>query len=387
MDPAPRELAPGGPGATGAPLIDKILSSSDLAGAVFAHLAPRDVLGLRAACRGAKAAVAGHAWGSPTAAHSWAWSPRPPLDVRVQAAAEFGDGFDGAYLTALMPPPPPAADVSGGDAAAALARWRACFPHARGVVVRDDSPPHSAVTNADVAPLAAGVGGGQLVRLGLVMCHGLTDAALVPFSSSRLTALTLVWMPTLTGACWAGLAERLRSVTTHGTGPVTDAHLPALSSCTHVALGSGAAVSDVGVAAHLAQKVTHLSLDVAGCPDFDGSCLLSCTRLVDLRLYNGDTDELEGFVPITFWRGRWCRTRWRAARAAWPPWRWSAWTAATRCLPLAVVAAGCRRCAARRCAGCRRSRTPRFRRAPRRAWRSWWRRAATNSSAAPAWAA
>jgi hypothetical protein len=64
MDAAPRGLAPGGPGATGAPLVDCVLAVPDLAGVVLSHLAPRDVVGLRASCKGAAAAVAGHAWES-----------------------------------------------------------------------------------------------------------------------------------------------------------------------------------------------------------------------------------------------------------------------------------------------------------------------------------
>jgi hypothetical protein len=62
MDAAPRGLAPGGPGATGSPLVDWILPDAGLAAAVFAYLAPRDVLGLRVACAGASAAVAAHPW-------------------------------------------------------------------------------------------------------------------------------------------------------------------------------------------------------------------------------------------------------------------------------------------------------------------------------------
>jgi hypothetical protein len=137
-----------------------------------------------------------------------------------------------------------------------------------------------AITDADVAALAAG--GGQLTRLGLVGCAALTDAALAPFCG--LASLALTRTPLVTGACWAGLAGRLRSVATDGTGPVTDAHLAALTSCTHVSLGAGAAVTDAGVAAHLAPRVTHHGVVFTESASFDGSCLRACTRLVALEL-------------------------------------------------------------------------------------------------------
>jgi hypothetical protein len=288
MDPAPRGLAPSGPGAKGAPLLDWILADPGLAGAVFDLLAPADVRGLRASCRGAKAAVAGHGWESPAAAQSWAWTPLPPLGDRIRAAAESGDEDD-AFIRPQVPPEPQL-DVSGGRAA--LARWRACFPRARGVVVGDNShQDDDAIADADVAALAAG---GQLVRLGLSNCDGLTDAALAPLT--HLTSLAVAWTPSLTGACWAGLAGRLRSVETFELS-VTDAHLPALSGCSHVTLGEGAAVTDGGVAAHLAGRVTHLSLDVTECRPFDGSCLRACARLVALQLVNTSHGRERELVP------------------------------------------------------------------------------------------
>jgi hypothetical protein len=284
MDAAPRGLAPGGPGATGAPLLDWILCDPGLAAAVFAHLAPRDVRGLRAACAGGRAAVAGHAWESTVAASSWAFSAvlaQPPLDDNRTVANE-GRDFAGTLFPVPSQPPIPPHDVFGGRAA--LARWRACFPRARGVVLdsrRVWDGADTDVTDADVAALAAGCS--QLAQLGFVRCgYSLTDAVLAPFSG--LTTLLVSWTPSLTGACWAGLAGRLRSVTMTDTGPVTDAHLPALAGCTHVCLGRGAAVSDAGIAAHLSRRLTHQSLYLDGCPDFDGSCLRACTRLVDLRL-------------------------------------------------------------------------------------------------------
>jgi hypothetical protein len=102
--------------------------------------------------------------------------------------------------------------------------------------------------------------------------------------------------PTLNGACWAGLAGQLRSVTTDGTGPFTDAHLPALAGCSHVSLGVGAAVTDAGVAAHLSGRVSHLRLDLTRCAGFDGSCLRGCARLVDLRL--ATHGENSAVVPL-----------------------------------------------------------------------------------------
>jgi hypothetical protein len=292
MDAAPRGLAPGGPGATGAPLLDWILCDPGLAASLLSHLAPRDVLGLRASCKAACAAVAAPPWES-AAVRAWSHSyfVPPPLDVSVRAAAESSGDFVGLVSSHLTPP---YTDVFGGRAA--LARWRACFPRARSVVVSDicrqDDP--GEVTDGGVAALAAVAGSGsQLTRLGLRRCDGLAGAALA--ACTRLTSLA-VTDTALTGACWAGLAGRLRSVTTDATGPVTDAHLPALARCTHVSLGMGAAVSDAGVAAHLSRQVTHLSLDVSRCAGFDGSGLRSATRLVGLRLTTGEEVDPTGVL-------------------------------------------------------------------------------------------
>jgi hypothetical protein len=293
MDAAPRGLAPGGPGATGVPLLDCILADPGLAGAVFGHLAPADVLGLRASCTGGRAAVAGHAWGSAVAAaHAWAWSPLPPPGAGIREAAESGNEWDESFSPSQLAATEQH-DVSGGRAA--LARWRACYPHARSVVVRGarGQDGAAAVTDADVAALAAG---DTVTRLGLVGCRALTDAALAPFI--RLASLALMAMPHLSGACWGGLTGRLRSVTTSGTGAVTDAHLVALSGCTHVRLGAGTAVTDAGVAAHLAARVTHLSLDVTECRTFDGSGLRACRRLVALRLANDIPYFIDGVEDV-----------------------------------------------------------------------------------------
>jgi hypothetical protein len=288
MDAAPRGLAPGGPGATGAPLVDWILCDPGLAGAVLGHLVPRDVRELREACRAAKAAVADHAW-DPLNDHACTWPTLPRLGDRIRAATESG-GEDDVFASGLPVLPPPRRAVRGTDA---LARWRACFPRARSMVMCN--PRRHAHRNrhaADVVTAAAvaalGGGGAQpLERLGLVGCRRLTDAALAPLTG--LTSLSLWDTPLLTGACWAGLAGRLRSVATDDVS-VTDAHLPALAGCTHVALGAGAALTDDGIAAHLSQWVTHLRLHVGGCPGFDGSGLRSCARLVALQLVS-NTDK------------------------------------------------------------------------------------------------
>jgi hypothetical protein len=275
MDAAPRGLAPSGPGATGAPLLDWILCDPGLAASVLGHLAPADVRGLRASCKAACAAVAGHAWDSPAATaavHAWAWPP-PSLGARVRAAAEGGNALVACYS---RPPPPPPEHHSVAGGAAAVARWRACFPAAHGVVVLDRRSVHdaAAVSDADVAALAAG--GGQLTRLGLVGCARLADGALAPLTG--LTSLALERTPSLSGACWGGgLAGRLRSVTTAGV-PVTDGHLPALGGCTHVDLGDGACVSDAGVAAHLSAQVSHLGLDVTAEGEGKGAGPLSAKR-------------------------------------------------------------------------------------------------------------
>jgi hypothetical protein len=250
---------------------------------VLSHLAPRDVVGLRASCTDARAAVAGHAWESAAAAHAWEWAlPPPPLGARIGAAAVSGDDSDAAILPRDPRPPRLHHDVAGGRAV--LARWRVCFPQARSVVVYDGSvsdDPHPQLTDADMAALAAG---SQITRLGLLRCCNLTGAALAPFT--QLTSLVLQDSRFVVDASWAAWAGRLRAVSISDSGWFTDAHLAALSGCTHVDLGSGSTFSDAGIAAHLSGRVTHLNLDVTKCDSFDGSGLRGCARLVDLRLRN-----------------------------------------------------------------------------------------------------
>jgi hypothetical protein len=96
MDAAPRGLAPSGPGATGVPLLDFILADPGLAGAVFAHLAPRDVRGLREACRGGRDAVAAHPWDC-AADHAWAPPLELPLGARIAAYLQFEIRIGVAY--------------------------------------------------------------------------------------------------------------------------------------------------------------------------------------------------------------------------------------------------------------------------------------------------
>lgn len=63
MDPlAPRGLIPAGPGATGSPLVDWVLSDENLAGEVLLHLTPLDMLALRAACCATRNVVTGSYW-------------------------------------------------------------------------------------------------------------------------------------------------------------------------------------------------------------------------------------------------------------------------------------------------------------------------------------
>jgi hypothetical protein len=213
MDAAPRGLAPGGPGATGAPLVDWILADPGLAGAVFSHLSTRDVLGLRAASKAARDVVAGHAWGS-AAAHTWEFSQplsQTPLGDRIRAAAEHRPSFSFSSSLLFLTYADRLPDCDVTFSPAALWRWRACFPLAHSVAVRDSrrgGDDDASLTDADVAALTA-ASGGVLARLCLEECYGLTDAAFVP--PNGLTALRINSC-SLSGACWAGLAGRLRSV-------------------------------------------------------------------------------------------------------------------------------------------------------------------------------
>jgi hypothetical protein len=76
-----------------------VLCDPGLAATVFDHLLPRDVRGLRASCKGAAAAVAGHAWESAAAPAAWAGSPHEAslwsLRDRILAAGGDFDWFGG----------------------------------------------------------------------------------------------------------------------------------------------------------------------------------------------------------------------------------------------------------------------------------------------------
>jgi hypothetical protein len=159
MELVPRGLALAGPGATGVPLLDCILCDPGLAGVLFSHLAPADVLGLRASCKAACAAVAEHAWDG------------VPLDLCDPRFIGSGGSlccssdvqFNRNYV------------VNGR---AALHHWRACFPAARAVVSRRGIPGDEPVIDADIEPLAG------VTRFGLQSFGGnvapvLADDALV----------------------------------------------------------------------------------------------------------------------------------------------------------------------------------------------------------------
>jgi hypothetical protein len=272
MDPAPRGLAP--PGApTGAPLLDEVLSVPGLASAVLSHLAPADVVGLRASCRAAAAAVAGHGWDAPAPGR---WAP----------AADY---YYASYL------------VTGRRA---LQRWRAAFPRARvltlcgaGRLDGDDD-----VTDADVATLA---GLASLTLAGSAVGAALSDACLAPLAGpGGLTALAVDDVPALSGRALAPFAQRAAAAAGGGrplqrlswvrSGRLVDGDLAACAGATHVALaGRGVAVTDAGLAAHVAPSVAVLHVEDleqdggeggGGGERVTGACLRGCARLEEVVL-------------------------------------------------------------------------------------------------------
>jgi hypothetical protein len=284
MDPPAlnRGLAPGGPGATGSSLVDWMLADPGLARLLLANLAPRDVLGLRAACRAAQEAVAAQPW----------FVQLPLRWMRVEGRSASDRGFV----------------VTG---ARALRAWRACFPAALSLVVdvsardggdgdddgNDDDDADDdvdfvddddAVTDAVVAAHCAG----SVTHLALLGCAALTDACLAPLAA-QLTAVELSRAPHLTGACIAPLT-RLTRVAAGAVGDVTDAHLAPLARAEFVVVNWANAVTDAGLDEHLAADdgrcLRELELLVCDA-GFTGAGLARFTRLehVDLRgNTNGD---------------------------------------------------------------------------------------------------
>jgi hypothetical protein len=256
---APPALAPRGPGATGAPLLDWVLCDPGLAAAVYAHLEPTDVLGLRVACKAACASVAGHAWDTTPPALQQSWTN----------SFTNHRGFDVTGRTALR-------------------RWRACFPAARLAIVNrartQSRYAHSdEVTDADLAAHCAGVPVVSLWGLTRV-----TDAALAALSP---VVLLLCDLPSVTGAGWAHMtalqqlsACRIGFVDEDGDyDAITDAHFAALAACTHMSLEAVGMVTDACVA-HL-RAVRHLDLEITDGARFTGAGLATCGALVVLWLH------------------------------------------------------------------------------------------------------
>jgi hypothetical protein len=263
MELVPRGLAPGGPGATGVPLLDWILSDPGLASVVFSHLVPGDVLGLRAASKAACAAVAGHAWDMNL----------PKLyDIHSSGTLHVpgNDLFHRSFR------------VTGR---AALRRWRACFPAARTVVVHCYTRGYEPVTDADIATLAG------VTRLGLEGTGELTDECLAPLTTLRDLSLKFSM---LTGAA---LRRSLQATTAAGSPPFQlgsfhSSHngrmwlqidaLPALSHATHVTLDAPNDVTDAVISTHF-QHLLRFDLTICH-PGFDGSGLRASPDLRALRL-------------------------------------------------------------------------------------------------------
>lgn len=259
MDPhsPPAGLPPaaglGAPPTACCPLVDWVLPNPDVCGVVLKHLAPADVLGLRAACKAARAAAADHPWDEPP--------PRPSADATSWWKR-------------------PARYTVAGRAA--LSRWRACFPAARRVVVRGGRVGLDDVTDADVAALTG------VRTLVLVDCNAITDAALAGLT--RVTALSVDNCPHLGGAAWAHL-PRLAYLSHVCSGPVSDAHLAALAGARSMRLrGTGVRVTDAGLAEHLGARgaLTHLDLTLfnhgRAAASLTGAGLAGCAHLEVLIL-------------------------------------------------------------------------------------------------------
>jgi hypothetical protein len=253
MDAPPPGLVPVGAAAGGSLLVDVVLLHPDLAGVVLSHLTPRDVTGLRASCRAAKAAVTAHPWDAPL--------PSPT------------DGASTVYRQYSNNPRSRAFTLVGRRQ---VARWRACFPAARCAAAAGTVHPDFSVPDDNMAMLAG------VARLGLLKCDALTDAALVPHVP-HLRELVVVEMP-LSAAALARLTRLTRFVAVK-CPDVTDALLgPLARCCTHVTLREGHAVTSEGVAAHLSQRVTHLDLTLTPSALTGAAGLARCTALQSLAV-------------------------------------------------------------------------------------------------------
>jgi hypothetical protein len=271
--PAPRSLAPGGPGATGCALIDCVLAHPDLCRLLLSFLAPRLVLGLRGSCTDGAAIVAAHGWDAPL--------PPPSHTASLVGTPLHTHGYA----------------VRG---AAALRRWLACFPAARCLVVEGGAG-DDAVGDADVA--AVGAACPRLERLALMHCARLSPAAL---RQCCVAALHLTHCPRLGGGgSWVHMGpRRLTQLSCVGCGRVDDEHAPALARATSLSLGAGSAgLSDAGLAALASARLVSLELTLPvelllpwgghgprpadGSGGFDGAGLRRLTGLRSLTLRVG----------------------------------------------------------------------------------------------------
>lgn len=264
----PGLLPPGVARSPGSPLTDWILPDPGLASVVLSHLAPADVRGLRAACKAACAAVAGHAWDVDLPRlydfRASAWQSSIERDIKLKAPElEFSDSY---VVTGPM----------------ALRRWRACFPNARTVVVHYSEAVRAPVTDAAIALLAG------VTRLELWNCD-VTREGLAPLSrpapltTLRELSLMNTWVNTDAFAATLQSAHtRLRwfNAQDHFTR-MPKYKLAALSAATYVMLDTANDVTDA-IIAEVLRFVQHVELlvDVRG---FDGSGFSACQFLRSLR--------------------------------------------------------------------------------------------------------
>jgi hypothetical protein len=195
------------PPTTGNALLDYVLSAG-LSDAVFSCLSFRDATPVRGVCRALRDALAECPF---VAAGDSASDP-------LQAPGGLADA------------------VRGG--AANLARWRACFPAARSLIV-DDSERHGGARRLTDADVAAAVTprpgrGGEITRATLADCDGLSDGVLEALATCR--SVTLYFCPRVTGRGLRALRGVTRLVLL-GTGPVCDDDLAHLGpSVRHVSV-------------------------------------------------------------------------------------------------------------------------------------------------------
>ena len=185
---------------------------SHAAGALLPFLSTFDARSLRLVCREARAAVAAHPWED----------------------AGFWSESEKVWVSGTL------IGLPGEPTRAALARWRACFPHARGASLAERCD----VSDADFAAHLRG-----MRSLDLIGCGQLTDATFAHLRGVRTLLISGCDQAGLTDAAFAHLRGSLRLLVCGDCPQLTDGALAHLRGIhTLVMWSMGDAITDAGLA-------------------------------------------------------------------------------------------------------------------------------------------